>query len=159
MRQRLKTLVRRARLIIIILTVKHSGGIMEQWGCFIAARSQARGLFLHNECIVEEKSLQSTNDLRLMRLFICQQDNDAKHMAKTSKERLQDFSSRTCECPGVAQPESRLEFNWTSLELSENGCTNIPPSPGGASLRIKAAREELRKARWAELVASYSKRL
>ncbi|CDQ80149.1 unnamed protein product [Oncorhynchus mykiss] len=45
--------------------------------------------------ILHENLLQSTQDLRLGRMFTFQQDNDPKHTAKTTQEWLWDKS----QCP------------------------------------------------------------
>ena len=57
--------------------------------------------------------VQSAQDLRLGRRFTLQQDNDPKHTAKTTQERLRD---KSLESPRVAKPEPGLEPDRTSGE-------------------------------------------
>ena len=61
---------------------------------------------------------------------IFQQDNDPKRHSQDIKGVA---SGQLYECPWVAQPEPRLESDWTSLEWSENGCAlMLPIQPDGA---------------------------
>ena len=68
------------------------------WGCFSVAwtgrpvRIEAKMNGAKYREILDEKLLQSTQDLRLGRRFTFQQDNDPKHTAKTSQEWLRDKS-------------------------------------------------------------------
>ena len=72
---------------------------------------------------LDENLLQSAQDLGPVRRFTLQQDNDAKHTAKPMQEWLRQVS----ECPWVAQPETGLESNQTSLERPENSCAATLP--------------------------------
>lgn len=89
-------------------------------GCFSAGgpgrlvriEGKLNGAMTQN--ILDENVPQSTPNLKLMRLFIFQQNNNSKHTAKTSKQRLQENS----EGPEVAQPEPRLEAHGTTLKSS-----------------------------------------
>ena len=72
-----------------------------------------------NERILDENLLQSVQDLRLGQRFTFQQDNNPKDTDKTRGV----ASGQVSECPWVAQPESGLEPDQTSLERPENGCS------------------------------------
>ena len=72
--------------------VKHGGGSIMLWGCFLAAET---GRLVRIEGtmngakyrqIFDANLLQSANDLRLGRRFTFQQDNDLKHTAKAMLE-------------------------------------------------------------------------
>ena len=79
--------------------------------------------------ILDDKLLQSTQDLRLGRRFTFQQDNDPKLTAK----KMQVASGQVSECPLVAQPEPELEPDQTSLERPENSCVaTLPIQPDRA---------------------------
>ena len=67
-----------------------------------------------------------SRELRLRRRFTFQHDYDLKHTAKPTQEWLWDKS----ECPWVAQPETGLEPDRTSLERPENSCgATLPFQP------------------------------
>ena len=76
-----------------------------QWGCFSAAgtgrqvRIEKKKNGAKYREILDENLLQSAQDLRLERRFTFQQDNDAKHTAKTTQEWLQDKSLNVLEFP------------------------------------------------------------
>ncbi len=67
----------------------------------------------------DENTVQSTQNLRLHRMFTFQQDSDPKHTARVAFRQL-------CECPWVAQPEPVLEPNQIFLEKPEN--VHLPQS-------------------------------
>ena len=72
--------------------VKHDGGSIMLWGCFLAAgtgrpvRIEGKLYEAKYREILDENLLQSAQDLRLGRRFTFQQDNDPKHTAKTMQE-------------------------------------------------------------------------
>ena len=124
------------------------------WGCFSVAWTmrlvRVEGLLngARYRDTLKENLVQSIQDLRLVRRFTFQQDNDFEHTAKTMQE------GELCECPWVAQPEPQLVPNWTSLERPENAVHWQSPSNLTELERI--CREEWqKKIPCAKVVASY----
>ncbi len=74
-----------------------------------------------------------------------------------SQDNKRVAKGQLCECPRVAQPEPRLEHDWTTLERSENRCS--PSNLMELERSCKGEWEKPSKNRCAKLVASYSKRL
>ena len=58
--------------------------------------------------ILDENLLQSTQDLRLVRLFTFQQDNDPKHTANTAQEWFQDTSLNVLDLGRYCQECAKL---------------------------------------------------
>ena len=79
-------------------SVKHGGGSIMLWGCFLVAGTgrliRIRAKYRE---ILDENLLQSAQDFRLGRRFTFQQDNDPKHTAKTMQEWLRDKSLNALE--------------------------------------------------------------
>ena len=106
-----------------IPTVKHVGDSIMLWGCFSVAgtgrlvRMEAKMNGAKYREILDENLLQSAQDLRLAQRFTFQQDNDPKHTDNAGVA-----SGQVSECPRVAQPETGLEPDRTSLERPENSC-------------------------------------
>ena len=73
------------------------------WGCFSAAGTGRLGRIKGKmngakyKDILDEKLLQSAQDLRLGRRFTFQQANDPKHTGKTMQEWLRDKSLNVLE--------------------------------------------------------------
>ena len=95
------------------------------WGCFSVAGTGRLVMIegkmnraKHRE-ILDGNLLQNAQDLRLGQRFPFQQDNNPKHIAKTTQEWLRDKSLNI--------PEPGLEPNQTSLERPENSCAATLP--------------------------------
>lgn len=86
-------------------------------------------------------------DLSLGKRFNVPQDNDPKHKAEISKT-----SEPLWECSGDAKPNSPNLINWTSLERSENACTDV-------SIQPEEEWTKLASYRWAKLEALYKKKM
>ena len=99
------------------------------WGCFSEAgtgrlvRIEEKMNGAKYREILDENLLRCAKDLRLGRRLTFQQDNDPKYTAKTTQEWLRDTSLNVL----VAQPESRLEPDRTSLERPKNSCAVTLP--------------------------------
>ena len=96
-------------------------------------------------------------DLRLGQRFIFQQDNDPKHTAKISKERLQDNSVNVLEWPSQSLDLNPIEHLWRDLKMAVH--QRFPSNLMELERCCKEEWAKLPKDRCAKLVASYSKRL
>ncbi|KAG2462272.1 TCB1 transposase, partial [Polypterus senegalus] len=145
-----------------ISTVKRGGGSIMLWGCFSAAgtgrlvrRKGKMTAAMYRE-ILDENLLQSALDLRLGRRFIFQQDNDPKHTAKISKERLQDNFVNVLEWPIQSPDLNSIEHLWRDLKMAVH--QHFPSNLMELERCCKEEWAKLAKDRCAKLVASYSKR-
>ncbi|KAG2464594.1 TC1A transposase, partial [Polypterus senegalus] len=146
-----------------IPTVKHGGGSIMLWGCFSVAgtgrlvrimEKMTAAMYRDN---LDENVLQSALDLRLGRQFIFQQDNEAKHTAKISKEWLQDNSVNVLEWPSQSPDLNPIEHLWRDLKMAVH--RRFPSNLMEFERCCKEEWAKLAKDRCAKLVASYSKRL
>jgi len=109
-----------------IRTVKHDGGSIMLWGCFSAARTgrlvrvEGKMNAAMYRDILDDNLLQSALDLDLGRRFIFQQDNDAKHTAKITKQWLQDNSVNVLEWPSQRPDMNPIEPLWRDVKLTEH---------------------------------------
>ena len=101
--------------------------------------------------ILDENLLQSAQDLRLWLRFTFQQDNEPKHTAKTTLERLRGKSLSVLEWPSQSPDLNPIEHLWRDLKIAVN-LTELE--------RIcRKEWEKLPKYRCAKLVVSYPRRL
>ncbi|KAG2470229.1 TCB1 transposase, partial [Polypterus senegalus] len=146
-----------------IPTVKHGGGSIMLWGCFLAegtgrlVRIKGKMTAAIYRDILDENLLQSALDLRLGRRFIFQQDNDPKHTAKISKKWLQDNSVNVLEWPSQSPDLNLIEHLWRDLKMAVH--QRFPSNLMEVESCCKEEWAKLAKDRCAKLVASYSKRL
>ncbi|KAG2456327.1 TCB1 transposase, partial [Polypterus senegalus] len=145
-----------------IPTVKHGGGSIMLWGCFSAAgtvrlvRIKGTMTAAMYRDILDENLRQSALDLRLGRWFIFQQDNDPKHIAKMSKEWLQDNSVNVLEWPSQSPDLNPIEHLWRDLKMAVH--QRFPSNLMELEWCCKEEWAKLAK-EFVKLVESYSKRL
>lgn len=129
-----------------ILTVKYDGGSIMLWVCFSAAgtgrlvRIEGKMNGANYREILDENLLQSAQDLRLMRRFTFQQDNDAKHTAKTTQEWLRDKSLNVLDCPSQSPDLNSIEHLWRDLKIAVQ-----QHAPSNLTKLEKICREEWEK--------------
>ena len=134
-----------------------------QWGCFSAAgtwrlvRIEETMNGAKYRKILEENLLQSAKDLRLQQRFLFQQDNDAKHAAISTLERLQNKNVKVLEWPSQSPDLNPIENLWKDLKIVVHR-----HSPSNLTVLERICREEcekIPKSRCAKLIQTYLRRL
>ena len=103
--------------------------------------------------IVDGNLLQSAKVLRLGGRFTFQQDNDPKHIAKTTQVWLRGKSLNVHEWPSQSPDLNLIDYLWRDLKIAvqQRNMTELE--------RICREWEKFPKYRCAKLVASYPRRL
>ncbi|KAG1931840.1 hypothetical protein F2P79_021457 [Pimephales promelas] len=146
-----------------IPTVKHGGGNIMLWGCFLqkgqkkVIRVKGRMNRAMYREIVSKNLLPSVRSLKMKHGWIFQHDNDPKHTTRVTKEWLRKKHFKVLEWPSQSPDLNPIENVWTELKVrvSQSQPRNI------------TALEEICMEEWAKipatvcanLVKTYRKRL
>ena len=106
--------------------------------------------------ILDENLLQRTQDLRLGQRFTFQQDNEPKHTAKITQEKLWDKSLNVLEWPSQISDLNPIKHLWWDLKIAVQ--PRFPFNLTELETIYREEWEKLSKYRCAKLVASYPRR-
>ncbi|KAK3532558.1 hypothetical protein QTP86_024138 [Hemibagrus guttatus] len=147
----------------IIPTVKYGGGSLMVWGCF-AASGPGRLAVINGtmnstvyQKILKENVRPSVCDLKLMRTWVLQQDNDPKHTSKSTSEWLKKNKMKTLEWPSQSPDLNRIEMLWHDLKKVVHA--RKPSNVAELQQFCKDEWAKIPPQRCNRLIASYGKRL
>ena len=134
----------------LVMAASYGGDVLQQQE--LEDYSELRGRWMQ-KC--KETSSMRTCSRALGWRFIFQQDNNPKHTAKITKERLRDNSVNVHEWPSQSPDLNPSDPLWRNLKMAEHSPSDLMELERSCTEEW----EKLPKNRCAKLVASYSKRL
>ena len=147
----------------LVPTVKHGGGSIMVWGCFAASGPGQLEVLegtmdsAYYQGILDRNIKQSAKVLKLGRSWIMQQDNDPKHVSKSTKEWFKKKKIEVLEWPSQSPDLNPIEMLWNDLKAAVH-----QRKPSNLTDLKQFCKEEWGKlplSRCKKLVEGYQKRL